>query len=112
MFIWINGEYRNLDQATFIKPILAGHHCQVALLYPDLKEPLVVADQQAPSILEYVFRRRLGIVTSEEALESILRAASGGKRKKRVLRDPEASKRRMSESATRRWAKQRELSPA
>jgi hypothetical protein len=113
MWVWTGRVYLNIETGAEVKPILKGTtRFEVAVKYPNKADEILIAGDQASGIMEYVLKRRIG-VTSSEALESVFSAVedekSGRKRKKRVLRDPEASKRRMSEAALRRWAKQREV---
>lgn len=118
MFVYTGESYRNLDTAVEIKPVVAGTRCSVFVRYPDLKDPICVTGAQAHGVLEYVLRRRVG--STNDALEAIFKRVeevqdisqhNGNgthKRRKRVLRDPEASKRRMSEAALKRWARERQ----
>ena len=119
MFVYTGESYRNLEMAVEIKPVVAGTRCSVFVKYPDLKDPICVTGAQANGVLEYVLRRRVG--STNDALDAIFKRVeeaqdltkSNGngthkKRRKRVLRDPEASKRRMSEAAFKRWERERQ----
>jgi len=118
MFVYTGESYRNLELAVEIKPVVAGTRCSVFVKYPDLKDPICVTGAQANGVLEYVLRRRVG--STNDALDAIFKRVeeaqdltkSNGnghrKRRKRVLRDPEASKRRMSEAAFKRWERERQ----
>lgn len=116
MWMYTGESYRNLEAATEIKPEVKGTRCEVFVRYPDLKDPIKVTGPQASGVLEYILRRRVS--STNDALEAIFQRVEETKdlsknnghktRRKRVLRDPEASRRRMSEAASRRWAKVRE----
>ena len=112
--------YRNLEAAVEIKPDVKGTRCEVLVRYQDLKDPIKVTGPQASGVLEYVLRRR--VASTNDALDAIFQRVEEEKnvsgkhngngtskpRRKRVLRDPEASRLRMKEAALRRWAKARE----
>lgn len=118
MWMYTGESYRNLEAAVEIKPVVAGARCSVFVRYQDLKDPICVTGAQANGVLEYVLRRRVG--STNDALEAIFKRVeevqdisqhngNGHKpRRKRVLRNPEESKRRMSEAAQKRWARERQ----
>jgi hypothetical protein len=118
-FLWTGSEYRNIDfdNVEWIRPALRGTQCDIFVKYKNAKEE-VFTGAQASSVLEFVLRR---LVSSPNgAMETIFQNAEQEKdltkhngnghkpRRKRVLRDPEASRRRMSESALRRWSRERQ----
>jgi hypothetical protein len=118
MWVWTGESYRNIEAATEIRPALKGNKYNVLVKYPDRNELIELTGAQASGVLEYVLRRR--VASTYDALEAIFKrveeerdipAEHNGNghrpRQKRVLRDPETSKRRMREAALRRWAKVR-----
>ena len=116
--MWVNTgeEWINIDEAAVrIEPM--GAKCNVLATHPALNRTIKFTGSDANGIVEYILRRRVS--STNDALDAIFKKVeeaqdltksngNGHKRRKRVLRDPEASKRRMSEAALKRWARERE----
>ena len=120
MFIYIEGKYRNLEQAQYVMPVLKGTRCQVVVKYPDMLQPAIITDQQANGVLEYVLRRR--VACTNDALDTIFQAVKESedltenhngnghhetpikRRKPRVVKNPELTRRRCSVKAYIRWS--------